>query len=157
MTLIARPRRHTAIRNMALARHCALYCALCIAVLFLPVETRADEVMPREIAAWFDALRNNDKQAIGALLADDAVIELKDLSINQSATEFVESLDQWAELNGGAEIHTRATRVDATTVETEVCYRFETNEVLNRETFTLGEGRITGSVQEQLAESCEDL
>ena len=39
-------------------------------------------------------------------LAGNAEIELRDLEITLTKEEFIDSLDQWAELNGEAELFT---------------------------------------------------
>ncbi len=117
----------------------------------------SNDTVPTQITDWFKALKANDAATIEMLLDDSAIIELKDLGISQNKEEFINSLDQWAELNGGAEIVTRPAAIEENQVEMEVCYRFASNEVFNRETYDLNQGKITKSVQTQISETCEDF
>lgn len=104
------------------------------------------------IDQWYDALRNGDKAAIETLLMPSAVIELRDLGISQTGSEFVDSFDEWLDVNEGAEILVRPAA--GITGAYEVCYRFAANEVLMRESFSLSGERISGSVQEEIATGC---
>lgn len=111
--------------------------------------------LSKPVADWFAALEAGDAAAFETLLSDDAVIELEDLGISQTKAEFIDSLDQWVELNSGANILTRQTEANEAEVVVEVCYRFSSNEVYNRETYTLSGDQITGSVQEKVGDTCE--
>lgn len=94
----------------------------------------------------------------GALLADDAVIDLRDLDITQTREEYLESLDIWADaVAGGSVAHRIEPGFDETSVSATVCFRFAGNEVLNRETFTLSEGLIVSALFEQIADNCTDF
>ncbi|MGB7287167.1 MAG: nuclear transport factor 2 family protein [Salaquimonas sp.] len=123
----------------------------------LPERSVSQEATPSEITAWYEALKVNDADTLQVLLADDATIELTDLGITQTKTEFIASLDQWAEANAGAELKTRLVGAQEADFEMEVCYRFASNEVLNLETYSLDSGKIRKSVQERLSDSCEDF
>lgn len=117
---------------------------------------RAGE-LPETLDRWYDALRQDDRTAIGELLAEDATVELRDLGIVQTRQEFIDSLDQWAEANDGAEILARPEAGAEGMVAVEVCYRFASNETLIRESFDLIDGRIHRSVQEEIAGGCGDF
>ncbi|MCR9121521.1 MAG: nuclear transport factor 2 family protein [Phyllobacteriaceae bacterium] len=94
----------------------------------------------------------------GALLAEDAVIDLRDLGITQTRDEYLESLDVWADaVAGGTVAHRIEPGYDATSVAATVCFRFADNEVLNRETFTLSDGLIVNAVFVQLGDDCTDF
>lgn len=91
----------------------------------------------------------------GALLAEGAVIDLRDLGITQTREEYLESLDIWADaVAGGAVAHRIEPGFDETSVSTTACFRFADNEVLNRETFTLEQGLIVNALFEQVADDC---
>lgn len=94
----------------------------------------------------------------GALLADDAVVDLRDLGIVQTRQEYLESLDVWADaVAGGAIAHRIEPGHDETSVAAIVCFRFSGNEVLNRETFTLANGLIVNAVFVQIGDDCADF
>jgi hypothetical protein len=107
---------------------------------------------------WYPALFAADGNALAALLADEAEIRLDDLGIVQSRAEFLESLDEWKESTDGASFDWKLDP-DASVSESEatalVCYRFPSNEIMTRESFTIADGRITGSVQTTAADNCD--
>ncbi len=111
--------------------------------------------MPPVVVRWYDALRTADRDVFEAILAPQAEISLKYLGIVQSRDEFIESLDAWEDVARSAEITTQTTSADATSAIVEVCYRFPTNQRLNRETFALAGDTVTAMTQEELAESCD--
>ena len=123
-------------------------------VLANPSSVVAGNTIPTPLDAWYEALQEGEAEEIDALLSDDAIIELKDLGIEQSKEEFVDSLDQWQELNADAVILTRLASASEKKAIIEVCYRFKSNEVFNRETFTLEGALILSSIQEKLADKC---
>lgn len=94
----------------------------------------------------------------GALLAEGAMIDLRDLGITQTREEFLESLAIWADaVAGGTVAHRIEPGFDETGVTATVCFRFADNEVLNRETFTLAQGLIVNALFEQIADDCTDF
>jgi hypothetical protein len=46
---------------------------------------------------------------------------------------------------------------DADQVTALVCYQFPDNDLMMREVFSLGNGRITGSVQSAVGDTCEEF
>lgn len=110
--------------------------------------------LAKQLAQWFEAVQDGDAETISQIVSADAVIELRDLGITLNRTEFIDSLDQWVELNAGAEILTRQVSVSDGVVTAEVCYRFPSNETYNRESYTVTEGIITASVQEKIGDNC---
>lgn len=123
------------------------------ALLAAPPASAAD--LPPVVARWYDALRAADRDVFEALLAPQAEISLKYLGIVQSRDEFIESLDAWEDVARSAEITTKAQSADASSAIVEVCYRFPSNERLNRETFALAGDTVTAMTQEEIAESCD--
>ena len=106
---------------------------------------------------WYPALFDADTDALEALLADNAEIRLDDLGIVQTKAEFLESLGEWQESTDGAKFDWK---LDPAAAQSDseatalVCYRFPSNELMTRESFTFAEGRITGSIQTTVGESC---
>lgn len=108
--------------------------------------------------AWYSALLAADSGKLGDLLSSEAEIRLEDLGIVQTRQEFLDSLDEWKDAIDGGSIDWRSDP-DAADDEMRpavlVCYRFPGNDLMTRETFTLSQGKVTGSVQTTLGESCE--
>ena len=122
---------------------------------YLAQMAMAQVTMPEPLTQWYEALRKSDAPALESLLGEDATIELSDLGIVQTKSEFLDSLDEWKEANDGAIILTKAEAVADTTATVDVCYSFPSNEMLIREVFTMDGAKITGSIQEQISETCD--
>ena len=133
-----------------------LVCAFSILVLY-PLQAMSDGPAPKLIADWYEALRQNDHEAMENLLAPDALVELRDIGITQTKAEFVESLDEWSELNADTDLHIRLDTAGADGIVMDVCYRFTSNEVQTREVFLVSGDRIARSVQEQISQSCNGI
>lgn len=110
--------------------------------------------LPATVKIWFDGLRQSDASIINSILAENAIIELKDLGISQTKAEFIESLDEWQHANKNAKITTKLATASSTTIIVNVCYKFPSNEVFNQETFEIANDKITKSIQEQISEKC---
>lgn len=122
-------------------------------VLVYSMQAFAQEI-PAPVSAWYAALKTADAKAFEALLAPDARIELKQLGVTQTREEFLESLDSWEDAVKGAEITAKPASGDTSGTTFDVCYKFPSNERLNREVFTLSGALITGQSQETLGETC---
>jgi hypothetical protein len=109
---------------------------------------------------WYTALFNVDREALSELLADEALIQLEDLGITQTKAEYIASLDEWEEIaqntNFAWQIDAEAPE-DADQATALVCYQFPDNDLMMREVFSLGNGRITGSVQSAVGDTCEEF
>jgi len=112
------------------------------------------DTLSRPISNWYQALQLGDAEMLSIIMAEEATIELRDLGITQTRTEFIDAFDQWLDLNRDARILTRQASASDEEVIAEVCYRFASNESLHREAFSLSDGLITGSVQEKLGDTC---
>jgi|GEM_PF-568223 len=112
---------------------------------------------PQQVERWFAALGSVNKREFNALIADDAVIVLKDLGVDQTKQEFISALAEWQRLTRGANIIYRYVAIEDNTVTVNVCYRFRSNEQLNQESFTFDDEQITGSVQEFKGDDCGDM
>ncbi|MBO6554441.1 MAG: hypothetical protein JJ926_14330 [Roseitalea sp.] len=112
------------------------------------------------VNGWYASLLpGQDAQAMaaraGTLLAEGAVIDLRDLGITQTREEYLESLDVWADaVAGGTVAHRIEPGFDESSVSATVCFRFADNEVLNRETFAIEQGLIVNALFEQIADDC---
>lgn len=144
------PDQETSAPRLAVA-----FLATSLAFCSLSVEAIAGQDGNRVGEQWYDALRASDREAVAALLDPGAILELRDLGISQTGEEFVDSFDEWNDANEGASIIVRP--LSGSREEYETCYRFTSNEVLMRESFTHADGRITGSVQEKIADDCGDM
>lgn len=104
---------------------------------------------------WFVALTQVKRRAFEELLTEDAKIELRDLGITQTKEEFISALDEWERATRGAILLTHPVSSEAGKDVLEVCYRFESNEQLNRETYYSADGKITKVIQERIGAVCE--
>ncbi|KPA99906.1 hypothetical protein [Ahrensia marina] len=137
----------------------------CLALALVPAAAFAESkaVSVGLVNAWYAALSPANKLPemqfeITRLLSDSATIELKDLNTIQTKAEFVESLEGWeAAIKGGRVSH----KIDAASTMNNViataCYDFGGNAVMTREVFDIVDMRITRSVQETIAERCDDF
>ncbi len=112
---------------------------------------------PEQVEQWFAALGGVNRRKFKALIADDAVIILKDLGIEQTKQEFISALDSWEYATRKANIIYRYQAIEDDSAIVLVCYIFKSNELLNVETYTFSETQITGSVQEPKSDSCAEL
>lgn len=85
---------------------CAIALAGFTAVIGMVYTASAQETLTEPINHWYQALGTNDAEMLDSNLAGNAEIELRDLEITLTKEEFIDSLDQWAELNGEAELFT---------------------------------------------------
>jgi hypothetical protein len=111
--------------------------------------------MPPTVGKWFDALRSADRNGFEAVLAGNAEVDLRYLGIVQTRAEFIESLDAWGDAIKEGEVLTKTISADAATAIVDVCYRFPSNEKVNRETFTIEADKIVRVVQEESAQTCQ--
>ncbi|MEN0087408.1 MAG: hypothetical protein AAF737_03120 [Pseudomonadota bacterium] len=96
--------------------------------------------------------------AVAFKMAEDAQIELRDLDIEQTGAEFVESLSEWANVIEGGTIEHEIASLESAVYVVNVCYRFAAGDpygTVETMTFT-DDGRIASMVQEARAESCDE-
>ncbi|MEQ8480806.1 MAG: nuclear transport factor 2 family protein [Hoeflea sp.] len=109
---------------------------------------------------WYTALFDVDREALSELLADEALIRLEDLGVTQTKAEYIASLDEWEEIarntNFAWQIDAEAPQ-DPDQATALVCYQFPDNDLMMREIFSFGDGRITGSVQSAVGDTCEEF
>lgn len=111
------------------------------------------------IKPWFQALSPVDREVISQLLAEDALIELKDYDVMQNKEEFVDALDAWEDAieNGTIAYKIEEDTSNDDNITTKVCYKFPSNELMTIETFEFEDGLIKKSVQETVSEDCSDF
>jgi hypothetical protein len=137
----------------------------CLAVALMPAAAFAESkaVSVGLVNAWYAALSPANELPemqieITRLLSDSAIIELKDLNTIQTKAEFVESLEGWeAAIKGGRVSHKIDAASTVNNVIATVCYDFSGNALMTREVFDIVDMRITRSVQETIAERCDDF
>lgn len=109
---------------------------------------------------WYTALFDVDREALSELLAEEAVIQLEDLGVTQTKAEYIASLDEWEEIarntNFAWQIDAEAPQ-EADQATALVCYQFPDNDLMMREIFSFGDGKITGSVQSTVGDTCEEF
>jgi hypothetical protein len=126
---------------------------LCLAA-FASSKARAQE-MPPAVTKWFDSLRIADRKGFEEVLADKAEVDLRYLGIVQTRAEFIESLDAWGDAIRDGKVLTKTVSADGQSAVVDVCYRFPSNEKVNRESFALQGDKIVRVVQEESAQSCD--
>lgn len=109
-----------------------------------------------------DAVPDNDGDdtraaEIASLLSDDATIALTDLDLVQTRDEFIDSLVELDDALAGSRITHRIDAADGPLMSVLVCYEFESNSVLNRETVTFDSGLISVVTQVPVADNCDAL
>ena len=125
-----------------------------IAAFWTALSPAGAQAVPEPVSRWYQAFADRDWAAFDTLLLPDAEIELRDIGIVQTRGEFLESLEQWAELNAETVILSRLVSTDGEVTVMAVCYRFASNEMQTRESFTLRGGAIALSVQEPEGSEC---
>ena len=129
----------------------------CLGLLALIATPAGAQDLPTPVMQWYEALRTADAAAFETLIANDATITLDQLGFDQTKAEFIESMDAWADAVQGASIETKPLESSSGSAIVRVCYRFPSNERLNRETFAFAGGQITAQRQQVLAEDCSDF
>lgn len=136
-------------------KHVFSVLALCSSIATAAFGWALAQEMPPTVGKWFDALRSADRNGFEAVLAGNAEVDLRYLGILQTRAEFIESLDAWGDAIKEGEVLTKTISADAATAIVDVCYRFPSNEKVNRETFTIEADKIVRVVQEESAQTCQ--
>jgi hypothetical protein len=131
-----------------------LFAAFALCLLLTPIAF-AQQDNSAIIEKWYAALTTVDRPAFESLISDSTVIELQDIGIKQTKSEFIESLDEWEDAMKGATIRHQVISQSGNTISMRVCYTFSGNESLNREDFKIEAGMVLESVQAKIADSCE--
>ncbi len=107
------------------------------------------------VDAWYAALLKADRGQLAQLLADDAVVKLEDLGLEQSRGDFIGSMDEWATAVEGAQIRHKLEKDEGGVATVIACYDFPDNDILMRETFRIIDGKIAESTQVTVADNCD--
>ncbi len=107
------------------------------------------------VDAWYAALLKADRGQLAQLLADDAVVKLEDLGLEQSRGDFIGSMDEWATAVEGAQIRHKLEKDEGGVATVIACYDFPDNDILMRETFRIAGDKITESTQVTVADNCD--
>lgn len=107
------------------------------------------------VDAWYAALLKADRGQLAQLLADDAVVKLDDLGLEQSRGDFIGSMDEWATAVEGAQIRHKLEKDEDGVATVIACYDFPDNDILMRETFRIAGDKITESTQVTVADNCD--
>lgn len=105
--------------------------------------------------AWYAALTKPDREQLSALLADDAVVKLEDLGLEQSRGDFIASMDEWETAVEGSQIRHKTEKTEGDVSTVLACYDFPDNDILMRETFRIAGGKIVESTQVTVADNCD--
>jgi len=114
-----------------------------------------------ELTVWYaahaDGLASSAAQdAVNAALAPTAMIELKSLALIQNKAEYLESFEGWQEAIEGGLVAHRIDAVEGSAARVTVCYVFEGNSSLTKETIVFNDDlQIASLVALELADSCE--
>lgn len=127
-----------------------LAAALLAAAIVTPAGAN-DAVLDR----WYAALAKPDREQLSALLADDAVVKLDDLGLEQSRGDFIASMDEWETAVEGAQIRHKTEKTEGEVSTVLACYDFPDNDILMRETFHIAGGKIVESTQVTVADNCD--
>ncbi|WP_420407755.1 nuclear transport factor 2 family protein [Hoeflea sp.] len=143
-----------------MARICSAIAVFCLASTMLLAGLSPVLAENGILERWYTALFDVDRDVLSELLADEAVIQLEDLGVTQTKAEYIASLDEWEEVaqttNFAWQIDAEAPQ-DADRATALVCYQFPDNDLMMREVFTFANGRITGSVQSAVGDTCEEF
>ena len=105
------------------------------------------------VDAWYAAGLKADRGQLAQLLADDAVVKLEDLGLEQSRGDFIGSMDEWATAVEGAQIRHKLEKDEDGVATVIACYDFPDNDILMRETFRIAGDKITESTQVTVADN----
>ncbi len=133
------------------------FCLLAILLLTLVTQTHAGGTQNAIIDRWYTALRTVNRAEIADLLSNKATITLGDMDIQQSKTEFLTSLDEWADAVKGSTIRHTIESDQRGKSAILVCYKFPDNMRLMRETFIFDRSKILDLSQETVADSCANF
>lgn len=106
---------------------------------------------------WYALLNRADAIALGGLMARSAKVQLVDTGVTLTKQEFLESLEEFAVAIEGGSIRYKIEQATANKAVALVCYQFASNDMLTRERFTFRQGLVATSVQEPVAENCNQL
>ena len=111
----------------------------------------ADEAL---IGRWYAMLNAANADGLAGMLADNVVIRLDDLGVEQDKAAFIASMDEWKVAVAGAGIRFKVEGAEGAVTTVRTCYDFPDNDILMRETFSVAGGLITENRQSRIADDC---
>ena len=128
-----------------------------VAGLFFMAQPSHSVTQEAELAPQrYQALEKVDVEALDRLLSDNAEIVLNDLDIIQTKSEFLESMDDWAEAIKGGMIRTKTESVETGKITLSICYTFSSNQLLTEEVLIIDGGQIINNAQTEISDDCSD-
>ncbi|QND51073.1 nuclear transport factor 2 family protein [Phyllobacterium sp. 628] len=124
-------------------------------LLALAMPSMADDTAEALVERWYAALIAADRAQFNDLLTNDATIVLEDIELEQNKQEFLNSLGEWENAAKGATIRHRFGAMENGKLTAFVCYQFPESTTYTRELFTFRDGKVSGSTQGSLGETCE--
>lgn len=124
------------------------------AALALPASSQ-EQGPPAPIAYFYDALRNADHAMMGVILAEEVVIVLQDLGVEQSKLEFMASLDEWESMGEDLKIDVTVLESDTSSYTVQVCYDMGESQQLTEEHFEIENEQIVSLTQATIADNCD--
>ncbi len=109
----------------------------------------------RVVQEWYRRLSESDIASLAGLIAPNAVFHTEASGKSQSREEFIAYMDQSQDVLANAEIRHKLQEKDETTITMIVCYDFQPGLTLNRETYSVADGKIVNARQKRLAEDCD--
>lgn len=106
------------------------------------------------ITRWYGLLVASNEDGLAKLLADDAVIRIEDLGVTRSKTEFLGTMSEWRIAIAGGGIRHKVEKSQDGVTTVLACYDFAENDILQRETFRIADGKITENTQARVADDC---
>ncbi|MEM1375950.1 MAG: hypothetical protein AAGG69_01035 [Pseudomonadota bacterium] len=116
-----------------------------------------------ELTVWYAVHADAIDPSIASAMVDEALapcaaIELRAFDISQNKTEYLESFGGWRDAIEGGLVSHRIESNDGSNAVVLVCYTFQNNAVLNRETFAFNpDMQITSLVAEEVADNCNEF
>ena len=128
---------------------------LVIAAALLPALAPAMAASDEDtITRWFGLLVAANEDGLGELLSDDAIIKIEDLGVIRSKTEFLGTMSEWRIAIAGGGIRHKVEKSQGGVTTVLACYDFADNDILQRETFRIADGKITENTQARVADDC---
>lgn len=128
---------------------------LVIAAALLPALAPAMAASDEDtITRWFGLLVAANEDGLGELLSDDAIIKIEDLGVTRSKTEFLGTMSEWRIAIAGGGIRHKVEKSQGGVTTVLACYDFADNDILQRETFRIADGKITENTQARVADDC---
>ncbi len=127
------------------------------ACLFLALPVSDARSQDAFLTTWYQKLETIDLKGLEELIAPGAIFTLEEFGSRQTREEFIDYMRQHGDALASVKIRYKVESQSATKTTVLVCYDFsEGDPVLNRETYTIENGRIHSAIQARIGDRCED-